>query len=169
VSTQTETWAGRLGLAVGLLLALAAVWSWQIGGGPGALGTDARFTAVPPGELTVEPAEFLSARSLAPGEEARGDLRVRNIAGAPLTVRLRARPSSRELDRGLWVEVRAVGARGAEPLFAGPLGRLRRATRPFAIPAGAVRELGWEARAAPGGSGGTADVAVELRTEVRGG
>jgi hypothetical protein len=81
-------------------------------------------------------------------------------------VRLRARPSSRELDRGLRVEVRA---RGSRVLFAGPLRGLRRWSRPFAIPRGASRELVVHVRAASGGRGGATDVAVELRAEVRDG
>jgi hypothetical protein len=166
VSARTDAWARRIGLALGLLLALAAVLSWRIAAEGAALGADARFVAVPPGELTLEPAgEFLVARGLAPSEASDGRLRVRNITGAPVAVRLRARPSSRDLDRPLAVLVRAGGV----TLYRGRLRGLRSWSRALTIPRGDARTLDVRARLATRAVGAAVEVTVELRAEARDG
>jgi hypothetical protein len=163
VSMRTDAQARRVGLAVGLLLAAVAVLSWRIGAEGAPLGTAVSFLAAPPGELTAAPAgEFVSARGLEPGETARGRLQLRNVAGGRVEVRLRARPSARELDRPLMVRLQAAG----RTVFRGRLGSLRAWTRALTIPRGEVRSLdvrAWLARPAVGAS---VDVTIELRAEV---
>jgi hypothetical protein len=122
------------------------------------------MVAVPPGELTVESeGTFLAGRALEPGgRDARGKLRLRNVTGSDLRVRLRGLPSNRDLDRLVRVELRA----GGHELFRGSLARLRRWTRPAPL---AVRDtLSVSARAwIPAGAGDVegreADVTVEAR------
>jgi hypothetical protein len=144
VSTSSDTWARRAGLAIGLLLALGAVLSWRVAAEGATVGAEARFLAVPPGELTVAPAgTFVSARQLRPGGAVRGELRLRNITGAPVSVRLRALPSGRDLDRLLRVD----------------LGRGERRALPARV---------WLPASADGAAAGAAvDVTVELRVEPR--
>jgi hypothetical protein len=168
VSMSSDAWARRIGLAVGLVLALAAVLSWRIPAEGAGLGADARFVAVPPGELTLEPSgAFLSARRLRPGDGADGRLSVRNIAGAPVAVRVRGLPSARDLDRLLTVELEAGGAR----LFRGPLGDLREWTRPVVLDRGEARAIEARARlseaAGTRAAGAEVDVTVELSVEPR--
>jgi hypothetical protein len=161
VSTRTDARARRIGLAIGLVLALAAVLSWRIPGGGAGLGADVSFVAAPPGELTAEPVEaFLSAPGLEPGESASGRLRLRNITGGPVALRLRARPSSRDLDRALEV---ALGS------YRGSLGRLRRWTPAGVLPRGAERVVGVRVRIADGARTAGASVAVTVELEARGG
>jgi hypothetical protein len=163
VSTSIDTWARRTGLALGLLLALGAVASWRVAAEGPAVGAEARFLAVPPGELTVAPdGAFLTARRLrAGGPPASGRLWLTNITGSPVAVRVRALPSARDLDRPLRVRVGGV--------FAGRLGRLRAWTRPFVMGKGGRRALDvrvWLPASAGGAAAGAAvDVTVELRTE----
>jgi hypothetical protein len=165
VSASSDTWARRIGLALGLLLALGAVLSWRVAAEGPAAGVEARFLAVPPGELTVAPdGAFLAARGLRPGgPAARGELSLTNITGSPVAVRVRGLPSGRELDRLLRVRVDGV--------FAGRLGELRAWTRPFAIGERERRVLDvqvWLPAAAVGATAGAAvDVTVELRVEPR--
>lgn len=169
MSNSSDAWARRIGLAIGLLLALAAVLSWRIPAEGAGLGADARFVAAPPGELTVEPAgAFLSARRLESGGEApEGRLWLRNITGGPVGVRLRGLPSSRDLDRLLRVQIED----GDATLFRGRLGRLRSGTRALVLGRGERRAL--DARVwLPAGAGARAvgaavDVTVELRAEPR--
>jgi hypothetical protein len=168
VSISSDAWARRIGVAIGLVLALAAVLSWRIPAEGAGLGAEARFVAVPPGELTLEPAgDFLSARGLEPGEGADGRLRLTNITGGPVGVRVRGLPSGRDLDRLLRVEIRA----GDATLFRGPLAPLRSWTRAVTLARGESRTLEVRVRLAPGAGaravGASVDVTVELRTEPR--
>lgn len=158
----------RIGLALGLALALAAVLSWRIPTGSTALGAQARFVAVAPGELTMAPSgPFLMLRPS--GGAARGKLELRNIAGAPLAVSVRARPSSRELDRWLRVRIASRGPR-AGLAFRGPLHRLRAWTPVAALGAaerGTLRVRAWlPPSARPRVAGALVDVTVEVRAEV---
>jgi hypothetical protein len=163
VSTSIDTWARRAGVALGLMLALGAVLSWRVAAEGPALGAEARFLAVPPGELTVAPdGAFLTARRLrAGGAAASGRLRLTNITGSPVAVRMRALPSGRDLDRLLRVRVGGI--------FAGRLGRLRAWTRPFVMGKGGRRVLDvrvWLPASAVGAAAGAAvDVTVEFRPE----
>jgi hypothetical protein len=165
VSTSSDTWARRVGLALGLLVALGAVLSWRVAAEGAAVGAEARFLAVPPGELTVAPSgAFLSARRLRPGgAAARGELRLRNITGTPVSVRVRGLPSGRDLDRLLRVRIGTV--------FHGRLRGLRSWTRPFVLGRGERRALParvWLPASADGAAAGAAvDVTVELRVEPR--
>jgi hypothetical protein len=166
VSTSSDTWARRIGLAVGLLAALVAVLSWRVAAEGAGMGAEARFVAVPPGELTVRPAgAFIAARGLEPGALRTGRLELRNITGGPLAVRLRGLPSGPVLDRLLRVELAA----GGEVVFRGRLGRLRAWTTPFVLDRAQRRDLAarvWLAAGAGGASAGAAvDVTVELRAE----
>jgi hypothetical protein len=169
VSTSIDTWARRIGLALGLLLALGAVLSWRVAAEGAAVGAEVRFLAVPPGELTMAPSgAFLSARGLRPGgQPARGELRFGNITGTAVAVGLRALPSGRDLDRSLRVEL----STGGERLFSGRLGRLRSWTRLFALARGDRRALSarvWVPRSTGArAAGAVVDVTVELRAEPR--
>jgi hypothetical protein len=169
VSTSGDTWARRIGLALGLLLALGAVLSWRVTAEGAAVGAEVRLLAVPPGELTVAPAgAFLSARGLRPGgEPARGELRLGNIAGTPVSVGLRALPSGRDLDRALRVELISDGVR----VYSGRLGTLRSWTRLFALERGERRALSarvWvPAATGDRAAGAVVDVTVELRAKAR--
>jgi hypothetical protein len=158
-----DAWAKRAGLAIGLVLALAAILSWRIpaeGAGPGA---DARFVAVPPGELTLSPAgAFLSARRLEPGgRAARGRLAVSNVSGRPVVVRLRFLPSSRDLDRALHVRIESEGS----VAFGGTLGRLRGWTPVARLARGEARTLQVRAWLASKAEGSAVDVTVEARAD----
>ena len=169
-ATSTNTWARRIGLAIGLFLALVAVLSWRVPAEGAGLGAEVRMTAMPPGEVMVDPTSpFLVGRRLQPGgEDAAGELRVRNIAPRAVEVQLRVLPSSRDLDRLLRVELTA----GGRTLSEGTLAELRSwTTQGVRLEDGEQRTL--EARAwLPEGAAGdhegvNLDVTLELRAEVR--
>jgi hypothetical protein len=126
------------------------------------------MVAVPPGELSVESdGAFLTGRRLEPGgSAAHGTLRLRNVTGSDLRVRLRGLPSSHDLDRLVRVELRS----GDRALYRGSLAGLRRWTRATMLD---VRDtLSVSARAwIPEGAGGDyegreADVTVEARARA---
>jgi hypothetical protein len=155
-------WAG---VAVGATLAALALLSWRIPHSGGALGADVQFVATPSGELATSPSgAFLSARRLLPGgRPGTGDLRVDNVAGRPLAVRLRLLPSDPGLDRELRVELR-----GGDRTIEAPLARLRSLTasvlhlRPRQTRR--LRVRAWVPRSAgPGYEGRIAEVTVDLR------
>lgn len=90
------------GLAGGLAAFAIALHSWAIASTGSALGADLGVAAVAPGELQVASGLALHAAGLAPGgPSAEGALRVRNITGVPVRVRVRALPSTRVLDDAL--------------------------------------------------------------------
>ena len=108
------------------------------------------MTAVPPGELLVEPSSpFLVGRRLQPGgDAATGELRVRNISPKPVEVHVRALPSNRDLDRVMRVEVSA----GDRTISTGTLGDLRTWTRDgLALDDGEAGTLGLRAWLPEGG------------------
>ncbi|HYH27451.1 MAG TPA: hypothetical protein VEA19_01600 [Actinomycetota bacterium] len=109
---------------LGLSLVAVAVWSWRVPGGSVSPGAEVVLRARPLGELAISPLEPVSVgRELRPGARAgSGELSVRNQTGSRLEVRVRATPAGTELDRLLWLEVSS----GREPVFHGPLRRLRR-------------------------------------------
>jgi hypothetical protein len=120
---RTETWARRVGLAVGLAVAAALVLAGRLPAGDGTLGADLVVAAHPTGELGVRPSgPFLQGVDLRPGDEARGEVEVVNQTGVPLEVRVRGLPSSTQLDGLLRIAIEA----GDEPVFRGTLGQLRR-------------------------------------------
>lgn len=91
--------ARAIGLACGLAVFAVALHSWAIASTGTALGTDLGVAAVAPGELQVAAGLALHATGLQPGGPgATGALRVRNITGVPVRLRLRALPSTRALD-----------------------------------------------------------------------
>jgi hypothetical protein len=169
MASQIE-WASRLaGLLLGIALAAAGVTSWRVPGGSGSVDADVRLLSAPTGELQVSPMGlFLSAPSLAPGDEAvRGELLVRNQTGSALDVRLRALPSSPDLDELLVVRMDI----GKDRIFEGTLGGLRTWTeRSFQLASDERRVLRAEAwfprRVTSGYEGRIADVTIEMGVEV---
>jgi hypothetical protein len=158
-----------IGLATGLALAALFLLAFRVPAHGGTLGADVRMVAVPPGEVEVESdGDFLTARGLAPGgRAAHGTLRVRNVTGSDLRVRLRGLPSSRDLDRMVRVELRTDD----RTFFRGSLRRLRHWTR--AVPLRVRDTLTVSARVwIPEGATGDyegreADVTVETRARSR--
>ena len=131
--------AKLLGIALGVVLAGAALAAWRVPGGASTLGADVRVDAVQTGEIGVSPLRpFVNAGSLLPGSHADGNVALRNQTGVLMRVRVRALPSSPDLDPLLRVRI----VSGAQNLFTGSLGRLRRAgSAPIALAPGASRQL----------------------------
>lgn len=99
-----------IGLACGLVASALAVHSWAIASTGSALGTDLGIAALAPGELKVASGLALHATGLQPASApATGRLRVRNITGVPVRIRLRALPSTRALDGVLDLRASARG------------------------------------------------------------
>jgi hypothetical protein len=120
--------ARSLGLAAGVVLAVAALYAWRVATVPIGAGASVSFTAVPTGELAVSQQDaFLRAPALipsSPGGGASAQVVVRNQSPAAVAVVLRALPTSDDLDEALHLKVSAGGA----VVFEGPLGGLRRWT-----------------------------------------
>jgi len=155
------------GTAVGLVLAAVLLLSWMVPASGSTLGAEVAFTAAPPGELTAAPAgSFLRARELRPGAGARsGELEVRNISPRPVDVRVRLLPASRDLDRGLAVQIKSGGRR----LASGPLGRLRGPSRAVRIAPGRSRTLRFSV-SVPEGAGPESEGRItEVTTDLRAG
>jgi hypothetical protein len=162
----SERWARRVGIALGLGLALLAVLSWRIPASERTRGADVEFLSSPPGQLGSSTAgSVLKARALRPGgEPARSTLRLHNVSGEAVEVRVRAVSSSRVLDRLLRIELTASGA----TLRSGWLAELRRfGGRPLALSSnsGHYRQLAlraWLPRSVgPGWDGQIIEVALE--------
>lgn len=169
MSAPIDTAARVAGVVVGIALAAAAVASWRVAGGTGALGADVRLLASPTGEIQVSTTgPFLSATNLRPGRDAaRGELGVRNQTGAALGVRVRVLPSLPDLDQLLVVTLDV----GDDRLFEGTLGLLRAwSDRSFRLASDERRVLRVQAWLPPaatrGYEGRVADVGVEFRSEV---
>jgi hypothetical protein len=88
------------GIVCGLVVVALALHSWAIASTGPSLGTDLAVAAVAPGELELSGSgPVLRATALRPGDApATGSLRVRNITGDTLRVRIRALPSTGEVD-----------------------------------------------------------------------
>ena len=123
---RTNTIVKCLGLAAGMAIALALLLGWRVPAATGTLGADVKLVATPPGELALEGSgPFLQGRALEPGgRAATGRLDLQNISPRTLAVQVRLRPSTRDLDRALRVELEDAGA-----LAGGTLGALRRWSR----------------------------------------
>jgi hypothetical protein len=128
-SPTRHPWTCRLGLVLGAALAAVALYGWQVPRGTGSLGADVSLTVNLTGELDVQPfGRVLAASDMRPGRPESGRetrLAIKNQTARRLELRMRARPSIRDLDGLLGVRV-SVGER---KLFAGRLGGLRRWTR----------------------------------------
>jgi hypothetical protein len=110
------------GIQLGVALAAVALLSWRVQGGERTLGADVRIEALQTGPVGVAPIQpFASTPSLLPGKEVSGKVTLRNQTGVPLALRLRALPSTPDLDAVLHVRMNA----GAKTLYDGPLSGLR--------------------------------------------
>ena len=119
-SGQLTRW---IGLIAGLCLAATIVYADRLPAEGRVAGAEVTLRTQPPEALAVEPGgvPFLRARELRPGASARGTLRIRNLLARPVRVSVRARATSRDLDRALRVELRVAGRRR----FSSTLGALR--------------------------------------------
>jgi hypothetical protein len=133
-----------LGILLGVLLAAAALAAWRVPGGRQTLGADVTVAALQTGAIGVSPMHpFVTASSLLPGKSAGGSVMLRNQTGVAMAVRLKAEPSTRDLDALLLVHVSA----GPDVLYDGTLAGLRaRGTQPLRLRAGESRGLEMQAR-----------------------
>jgi hypothetical protein len=96
------------GLLAGLAVAAALVTAWRVPEGDGRVGASVRLTASARGELAVTPTGVLATEpDLRPGDEVSGSVEVRNITALPLTVRVRALPSTPDLGDKVDLDVSA--------------------------------------------------------------
>ena len=155
------------GLALGAVLIALLLAGWGVAGGKISPGADVSVSVVRTGELDVEPSgRLIAVRDLVPGGSAEALFIVRNITGTALAVRLRARVDGADLDRPLAVRATVWD----RPLFSGPLGQLRAATRPSLVlaPGAAVPvilRVGLPSRARAYRAR-TAEVSLELRSKA---
>ena len=157
---RAARWAGLL---TGLGLTVAAFVAWQLPASGQSLGTDLNVVAAPPGEVLVRPAApALAARALVPGQSRTGTMTVTNITGRALEIRLRALPSSRDLDRDVDLTITDRG----RALAGGSLGELREwSGRRLRLPVRATRRLRLSAHLradAADAAGRVVDVNLEL-------
>jgi hypothetical protein len=143
LSLSTQRLTRPLGVALGVLLALLCLTAWRVPGGARALGADVRIDALQTGAIGVMPLHpFVRAPSLLPGRSAGGSVTLRNQTGVPLRVRLRALPSTRDLDPLLSVRIES----GPLHLYSGTLAGLRTAgTQPLLLGSAQQRTLRVEA------------------------
>jgi hypothetical protein len=122
-ATFSTTRIARLaGILLGVALAAVALASWRVPGGERTLGADVRFEALQTGPVGVAPIKpFASTPSLLPGKAVSGSVTLGNQTGRPLALRLRALPSTPDLDSALRVRMAA----GTTTLYDGPLSGLR--------------------------------------------
>jgi hypothetical protein len=153
---------------IGFVLVAAALWSWRIPPAGGALGTTVRFVASPPGEIAVTSSgDFAVGRGLQPGSvAARGGLALANVSARPQSVRIRALPSSADLDDRLQVTLKA----GRWTLVSGRLGDLRTwSTSAIVLPPRtriALRTEAWLPRSVHDGyEAREVDVTVEIKAD----
>jgi hypothetical protein len=131
-----------IGAAIGLgLVAALIVAARPAGGHGGVLPASLRFTAALDGVVAAEPAApkpLLASGPMRPGSHARGDFTLRNQTGETLAVRLRAKPSSTELDGTAQVRLESRGV----VLSEGTLQALRQGTaQALRLPAGGAAEV----------------------------
>ncbi len=162
MSEHLERWLAYL---VGLALAAATVVGTRLADVPAPPGADVTFVANPSAELEVRPTgPVLAVPNLRPGAAAarNSTLDLRNQTGTPGTVRLRALPSTRELDRPLSIRLSADG----RMLYDGRLDGLRSWTAvPLRLGPGVTATLKLAVsipRSARGWQGRMATVSVEF-------
>jgi hypothetical protein len=159
--------ARLVGILVGVAIAIALLIAWRVPGGERTLGADVRIEALQSGEIGAQPLHpFVSSPSLLPGASAAGDVTVRNQTGVPLALRLRALPSTRDLDQLLVVRVNA----GKRALYDGNLAGLRMgATAPLVLKAASAQRLhvtaSLPAGLRTGFQGRILDVSLQIDTE----
>lgn len=164
-------WARAAGLVLGLSLAVAVVVGWRVPASEGTLGLDLRIVANPSGELKVDPVGPIAVgRGLEPreGRAVEGATAVTNQTPRELSVRLRALPTSKDLDDLLLLRVTVDGT----PLDQTSLRRLRVGTpSAFTLAPGETRKLGvraWlPASVRTGYQGRIEDVALEYTATPR--
>jgi hypothetical protein len=163
-----ERIAQVVGLVLGLAVMAGLITTWRVARGTSALGTDLQVVAVSPGELTLTPGgAMLDARAMRPGARpVAGSVRVLNIAGRPLVVRLRALPSA-----SVSGALRAEATLGGRRIVRGALGGLRGwSTGAVRLAAGAAQTLElrtWlDPAAGDAMEGRIVQVSLELRAEV---
>lgn len=115
--------ARPVGLALGVVLALAALWVWRVPSGWGTLGTQVSIAVNRSGPLAISPTgPLVSARNLRPGlAGVAGHATLRNQTAQTALIRLRSPGAVVDLDRSVHVEVH-LGTRLA---FRGALSELR--------------------------------------------
>jgi hypothetical protein len=114
MSTPTaDRFTRAIGAAIGLsLVAALIVAARPAGGHGGVLPATLRFTAALDGAVAAEPAApkpLLASGPMRPGSHARGSFTLRNQTGETLAVRLRAKPSSTQLDGTAQVRLESRG------------------------------------------------------------
>ena len=140
------------GLLAGIAVAAVILVNGRVAPGSGTVGADVRFSVSPVGELEIAPlGVFLAGAGLGPDSAAgEGELMVRNQTGSHLNVRLRAAPSSVDLDDRLMVQVSA----GTKAVIQERLGAFRTgATAGFRLAPGERVELRVRAWVPPGTQG----------------
>ena len=165
-------WLRRGAFAAGLVAAATvAILGRLPAPHPGPLPAQVKLTTMPTGELAVEPVgPVAEANGLVPGEGAlRARITLQSQVAAPLTVRVRQRPSLGDADSALRVSVRS----GATRLYEGAAGGLRRPS-PGAVRIPARGTVDLEVRAwlpddAPAGwSGRRVTLPLEYVSSIRG-
>lgn len=161
---RADSWARALGACLGAGLAVTALAGARVPAGTGELGLDLTLAAAPSGEVGVSPpGPAIAAAGMRAGSgPATGALELRNQTGRPLAFRLRALPSTTDVDRALRVHASARGS----VLYHGDLGGLRSWTRETIElgPGGAatVRLRAWLPRDSTRWAGRIVDVPLEL-------
>jgi len=159
-----------IGAAIGLALVAALIVAARPAGGHGGvLPASLRFTATLDGAVAAEPAApkpLLASGPMRPGSHAQGSFTLSNQTGEALAVRLRAKPSSTELDGTAQVRLQSGGV----VVFEGTLQALRQGTVEVVKlrPGGAVRVhvTAWiPAEVATGYEGRNVSVALEPEEE----
>jgi hypothetical protein len=131
--SRSDRWARRAGFVLGLAGTAAVLLAARVPAQPHGLGLDLTVVPAPTSKLTLRPGgPILTAIGLRAGGGSAGRVTLINPASRTQLVRVRALPSSHDLDRALMVEVRLDGRR----LYSGRLGGLRGGTRPGAIQSG---------------------------------
>jgi hypothetical protein len=169
-SLVADRFTRAIGAAIGLALVAALIVAARPAGGHGGvLPASLRFTATLDGAVAAEPAApkpLLTSGPMRPGSHATGSFTLSNQTGETLAVRLRAKPSSTELDGTAQVRLQSGGV----VLSEGTLQALRQGT-PEAVklrPGGAarVRVTAWiPAEVETGYEGRNVAVALEPEEE----